>query len=383
MLTTWSDAPRELRRALSDAQARPARGLTRLAERRNHDLPLRGSMTARSGDSIRDLGPEDRFFAQQVAGQVERAVSGGVAALRGFAQPPGRKVMLLVAGGWPFSPAAYAANVRTVILDSSVPEGPELMRPLVDTANLLGYTIYPIDAPGLGGGSGTDEGGPGAGSFDREITTEDTLHHLATATGGEALINARRRAPLEHVEADTRSYNWLGVSPPRPGDARRHAIEVEVTRPGLRVRSRDSYRDLSRQAERQMAVESALLFGDPATEGLLPVEVGEARPAGRREVEVPLAIAIPVDFLTLLPVGDPERWVVRLELRVGVLDEKQRQATPPALPVELTFRQRPEAGKHVPYNTTLKLRRAEQVLIVVVTDVASGRSLTARVTVDP
>jgi hypothetical protein len=291
--------------------------------------------------------------------------------------------MLLVAGGWPFSPAAYAANVRTVMLDSSVPEGPELMRPLVDTANLLGYTIYPIDAPGLGGGSSADEGGPGAGSFDREITTEDTLHHLATATGGEALINARRRAPLEHVEADTRSYYWLGFSPSRQGDDRRHDIQVEVTRPGLRVRSRDSYRDLSRQAERQMAVESALLFGDPATEGLLPVEVGEARPAGRREVDVPLSIAVPVDFVTLLPVGDPERWVARLELRVGVLDEKQRQATPPAVPVELTFRKRPEAGKHIPYSTTLKLRRAEQVLVVVVTDVASGRSLTARVTVDP
>jgi VWFA-related protein len=382
MLTSWSDSPRELRRALSDAQARPARGLARLAERRNHDLPLRGSMTFRDRDSIRELGSEDRFYAEQVAGQVEKAVSGAVAALRGFAQPPGRKVMLMIAGGWPFSPASYAANVRSVMIDSNVPEGPQLLRPLVDTANLLGYTLYPVDAPGMGGESAADVAG-GTGSFDREHNTEDTLTYLAGATGGEALINARRLAPLEHVEADTRSYYWLGFSPERRGDDRRHDVRVEVTRPGLRARSRDSFRDLSRQAERQMAVESALLFGDPAAEGLLPVQVGAATPAGRRQVEVPLSIAIPVDFVTVLPTSDIERWVVRLELRIGALDERQRQSAIPAVPVELTFRERPEAGKYIPYSTTLKLRRAEQVVVVSVTDAASGQSLTARVTVDP
>ena len=404
MLTTWSDEPHQLRRALSDAQARPSRGLTRLAERRSHDMLLAGALTARSEDSLLDLSPEDRFFAQQLAGKVEQAVDGAVAALRGFAQPPGRKVMLLLAGGWPFSPAAYAADTRTVILDGGVPDGPQLLRPLVDTANLLGYTVYPIDVPGLGSSTSADveigaTGGldnavrgdlpiPAAsssaiGSLDREANTEDTLSYLADATGGQALINARRRAPLEHVEADTRSYYWLGFSPQRQGDDRRHDIAVEVTRPGLRVRSRASYRDLSRQAERQMAVESALLFGDPATEGTLPVRVGQATPAGRRQVEVPLEIAIPVDFVTLLPTADVDTWTVRLELRVGALDEKDRQSEVPAVPIEMTFAERPEAGKYIPYATKLKLRRAEQVLVVSVTDAASGQSLTARVEVAP
>jgi len=220
------------------------------------------------------------------------------------------------------------------------------------------------------------------GSLDRERNTEDALSYLAEATGGRPLLNARRLAPLEHVEADTRSYYWLGFSPERRGDDRRHDIRVEVTRPGLRARSRDSYRDLSRQAEREMAVESALLFGDPAAEGLLPVRVGKATPAGRRLAEVPLEIAVPVDFVTLLPTGQLDRWMVRLELRVGALDERQRQSAVPSVPIEIVLSERPEPGKYIPYTTKLKLRRTEQVLVVSVTDAASGESLTARVTVD-
>ncbi|HEX6201377.1 MAG TPA: VWA domain-containing protein [Thermoanaerobaculia bacterium] len=404
MLTSWSDDPAALRGALRAAELRPTRGLTRLAERRSHDMVLVGELANRGIALLTELGPEDRFFAQQVARQVETAVSGSVAALRGFAQPPGRKVMLLLAGGWPFSPATYAADVRSAVIDPAVPEGAELLRPLVDTANLLGYTIYPVDVPGLGGGGGTDvEIGslgavpvePGAdptvgvsstspiGSLVRESNAEDSLSYLAGATGGRPLINARRLAVLQHVSEDTRSYYWLGFSPERQGDDRRHDIRVEVTRPGLRARSRDSFRDLSREAERQMAVESALLFGEPAAEGLLPVRVGEATPAGRRHVEVPIEIAIPVDFVTLLPTGELDHWTVRLEVRLAALDERQRQSPVPAVPIEITLAGRPDPGKYIPYQTRLKMRRAEQVLVVSVTDAASGQSLTARVPVKP
>lgn len=404
MLTSWSDDPAALRRALRAAEQRPTRGLTRLAERRSHDMVLVGELANRGIALVTELGPEDRFFAQQVARQVETAVSGAVAALRGFAQPPGRKVMLLLAGGWPFSPATYAADARSAVLDGAVREGAELLRPLVDTANLLGYTIYPVDVPGLGGGGGADVeiGSLGAlpvepggeptvgvsssspvGSLAREWNAEETLSYLAAATGGRALLNARRLAPLEHVAADTSSYYWLGFSPARQGDDRRHDIRVELARPGLRARSRDSFRDLSRQAERQMAVESALLFGDPAAEGLLPVRVGEATPAGRRHVEVPIEIAVPVDFVTLLPTGELDRWVVRLELRLAALDERQRQSEIPSVPIEITLAERPDAGKYIPYRTRLKMRRAEQVVVVSVTDAASGQSLTARIPVNP
>lgn len=400
MLTSWTDSPRELRRAFSDAQARPSFGLQRISDLRSHDRSLFGARTARSGDSIGELAAEDRFFANQVAGRVERAVDATVATLRGFAQPPGRRVMLLLSGGWPFSPAAYVAGSRQVIQDSQVPTGEDLLRPLIDTANLTGYTIYTVDVPGLGTASGSDieQGGRLASGLntepearfdtlasgvviDRESNLEDTLRFVAAETGGRALINAAAAEPLATTAQDTRSYYWLGFSPDRQRNDARHDIRVRVTRPGLEVRTRDTFLDMSRDAERTMAVESALLFGDPAAEGALTVEVGTPERAGRRAMNVPLTIAIPTDLMTALQEGDA--WVVKVELRVAALDDSSRQSEVPSVPLEFRFKERPEAGKAVPYRTTLKLRRAEQVLVVSITDVVGGRSLTSRVEVAP
>ena len=400
MLTSWTGSERELRRALGDARARRAYGLSRLAERRSHDASFAGARNMRSFDTIQELSPEDRFYAERVSHQVERSVSAAVAALRGFAKPEGRKVMLLLSGGWPFSPAAYASDARTVALIGYTSGGSRLFRPLVDTANLLGYTLYPVDVPGLGGVGASDveqggrlltglrvdpevrlsQGSP-TGSLDREGTVQDSLYYLAEQTGGRPLINAGRLDALEEAAGDTRSYYWLGFTPDRQRDDRRHEIRVEVTEPGLRVRARDSFLDLSPDAERAMAVESALLFGEPAAEGSLPVEIGEIRPAGRRFVQVPLTVAIPLDAMTVLPVDG--RWVVRAELRVAALDAQDRQSEVAGLPIELSLAEPPEQGSYAPFRTELKLRRAKQAVVVSLTDQVGGRSLSARVEVDP
>ena len=400
MLTSWTDSERELRRALSDAQARPALGLQRLSELRSHDRSFAGYRTQRSFDSIQSLPVEDRLYANQVAGQVERAVSAAVATLRGFAQPPGRRVMLLLSGGWPFSPAAYAVGNRAILETSQVPAGDDLLEPLIDTANLTGYTIYTVDVPGLGSVSGADveQGGRvatglriepeerfdqtgGISVIDRESNVEDTLRFVAEETGGEALVNSRGTEALRQAAQDTRSYYWLGFTPQRRRDDERHEIRVEVTRPGLRVRTRDSFLDMSLAAERTMSVESALLFGDPAAEGTLTVRLGEPVRAGRRTVKVPLTVLVPTEAVTALAEGDG--WVAKLELRVAALDEDSRQSEVPSLPLELRFPSRPEPGKVIPYTTQVELRRIEQVLVVSVTDVVGGRSLTARVEFTP
>ncbi len=390
MLSSWTDSPRVLRRALSDAQARRSFGLNRLGELRMHETSPRVGPASRGVGGFADLDPEDRHFALQVANQVERGVAAAAATLRGFAAPPGRKVMLLLAGGWPFSPAAYAVGTTTVLPPVDVPDGPEILRPLVDTANLLGYTVYPVDVPGLGTAAGTDatragtpSDSPGDGARARERNLEDTLAYVAGRTGGRALVNAQRLAPLERVAADTRSFYWLGFTPARRRDDRRHEIRVEVTRPGLEVRARSDYRDLSRGAERQMALESALLFGDAATEGSLAVQVGEVQRGRGRTIRVPVQIAIPGDLVTAVPLGGDGGWAVRLELRIAALDEQRRRSDVPVVPLGLRLEREPRAGSAIVYPTTLELRRARQVVVVSVTDVASGRSATARVTIAP
>ena len=60
-----------------------------------------------------------------------------------------------------------------------------------------------------------------------------------------------------------------------------------------------------------------LLFGDSPA-GELPVEVGAFERAGRREVEVPVRVILPVGQMTALPTA--QGHVVRLELRFAVAD---------------------------------------------------------------
>ena len=409
MISSWTDSERELRRALGDAKARRTFGLQRLSESATH-----------AG-----------FYRDLLRRQVGRSLDAAVAALRGFAAPEGRKVMLLLSGGWPFSlvPPAELVDrpeldqtapdddlrrrdddlselMRSTDLDDALTGGARQFRKLADTANLLGYTLYPVDVPGMAAIPGMTPASAdreswslrasevrspaerrsrdavfAAGSPDREIADEDSLVFLAQETGGRALRNAQSLDALREAAGDTRSYYWLGFAPDRQRDDRRHAIRVEVTEPGLRVRTRQSFLDLSPQAERTMAVESALLFGEPASEGALPVEVGEIRPDGRRFIQVPLTVAIPLDAVTALP-ADGE-WRVQVELRVAALDEKDRQSEVAAVPLELALSEAPQPGKYLPYQTTLKMRRAKQVLVVTLTDVVGGKSLSARVEVDP
>src|SRR6201999_2766810 len=86
--------------------------------------------------------------------QLGRTATAAAAALRGFEAPPGRKVMMMLSGAWSLSVA------------------PRLYGPLVEAANRLGYTVYPVDA---------------SMSSAEEVTR---LDKLARSTGGRVMVSA-------------------------------------------------------------------------------------------------------------------------------------------------------------------------------------------------
>jgi VWFA-related protein len=131
----------------------------------------------------------------------EQAADAAAEALRELPLPEGRRTMLVLSGGW-----------SAGTLD------------LAREANRLGYTLYPVDVPGLE----IVRGG--------EQASHDTLVALAQATGGEPALDSARLAALEQAEADTRSWYQLGFS----SDDRNHRIELEARLPGLSVRARHS-----------------------------------------------------------------------------------------------------------------------------------------------
>jgi VWFA-related protein len=389
MLTSWSNSERQLGSAIEKAIGERSYGIARLAELRTFESSQR-----LTGEPAFDGGPRRAFaqrvgveelqFAQTVASQTERAVTAAASTLRGFASPPGRKVMLLLSGGWPFSALEYVIdNPNRPILEREVPRGEEILQPLVDTANRLGYTIYPVDVPGVES-AGTDASlaGPARTGFNlREQEHEASLLYTAEQTGGRALLNGLNSQVLQAAESDTRSYYWLGFTPSWQGNDKRHKVSLAVLTKGLKIRTRTGFLDLSRKAENSLVVESAMLFGNSPDVVPMAIKLGAPVASGRREMEVPVSLAIPVDAITFVPLNG--KHTAELELRVAAVDSGGNRAPVPVIPVTLTGEQAPKAGAYVQYDTRLKLKKLPHHLTIAIFDPLSGKIATAQADVAP
>ncbi len=391
MLTSWTQSSPVIQRAIQKATERPALGLQRLSERRSMaaDQRLRRDLGVSRGALDSRLDITERYFAERIEQQVASAVAGVAAALRGFANPPGRKVLLLLSGGWPYDPADYAANeLGRLVTEPGLQRGDRLLAPMVDTANQLGYTVYAVDVPGvdsesLGSADSAEVPALDAASaaFQRESNVQWTLQYVAQETGGRALLNARRLQALERAAADTRSYYWIGFVPDWQGNDARHRVDVQVLRQGLEVRSRAGYVDMSRQTEVGMAVESVLLFGDGPGVRPLAVRVGRPERLSGSTMRVPIELGIPLDHLTFVPVAGG--LATELELRVAALDERGQRSEVPLIPVRLQVAEPPPPGRFARYETALELRRLRNQVVVAVYDPVRGTIYSATVDIRP
>ncbi len=451
-LTTWTDSTDRMAKALDRARSRDTHGLQRLSEQkmleddreteaileavadqafsndrlrpeevaspagaapaglespeaaglRNADAALGEADADRSQDVLgSSLSGLERRYARRMEDQLHRSVLAAVATMRSFANQPGRKVMLLLAGGWPRSPALFtvaAASESTVNAavagDGFLMSEDELYGPLVSAANLIGYALYPVDLPGAGAdfagdaslGLGPDVGpgslGVAAGALDREDMLQDTLQLLAHATGGVPMINAQRDTALARAVEDTRSYYWLGFEPSRREDDAFHDVEVSlVGRPDLRVRTREGYVDMSREREVAMTVEAALLFGGHPAGKPLDVRFSEPVRGRRGRMLVPVEVAIPLDEIELLPVAG--QWRSELEVRVTARDMNGNRADMSIEKIQIVGPTKPQPGQFFYYQTELRLRRREHTYVIAVYDPLTGTVLTSTGGVSP
>ena len=393
MLSTWSQSVPALERVLKKAMDRPAYGLARQAEQRLFDSTRDLGRIAFNGLPANgvtgDLAIDERVRAEEVANQVERAVLAASSALRSFANPPGRKVMMLLCGGWPHNPGLWVTrDPSRNFYTQSLVRGDKLYGLLSETANRLSYTIYPVDLPGLDTSpvgtaelSGSNSGIDGFTSTEREREEEATLYALARETGGRALIDGAGADVFQRVYEDTRSYYWIGFTPTWKGDDASHRVRIKTRDKGRKVRARKSFSDLSRETEVTMMVESALLFGDPPGASPLGAFIGKGERAGHGKVTVPLKIVIPTDALTFLPVEGG--FMADTELRVAVLDEHGNTSEIPVIPLGLKTQEMPEAGQFTVYHTQLKIRKQKHDMVVSLYDKPSGKILSTKIEVEP
>lgn len=385
-LSGWTSSVAELGKALDQAAARPARGLDRASELRSllssEDLSelatpdrdptnLIGSRIANTGLSL-----QKRAFGEILIRQVTTVVSSVISAMRGAGAPSGRKVMLLLSGGWPFSVQSFLEAGDTSGLPShELQDGEKIYQPLTSTANLLGFTIYPVDVPGIATGSAdTTASAPGAGGSLREQEDEGSLSFIAQQTGGRALLNSTRGEALTTAAVDVRSYYWLGFTPSWQRNDRQHKVEVAVLRPGLKVRSRNSFLDLSRKAEVSMRVESALLFGALPDSVAMPIRLGTPVKS-KAGLEIPITLGLPVAAFTVVELDGKFRS--HLELRIVAADENGNRSEVPVIPVDLSSTKAPKPGGFVKYETRLTLKGNARHLVVATFDPLSGKIATA------
>jgi hypothetical protein len=356
-------------------------------------------------------------YGRTLARQVGNASLAVMSAMRGAGDPPGRKVLLLLAGGWPFSVEGFVRAGQPAGLASSLPDSQVSLHALTATANLLGYTIYPLDVPGLtsvmgdirdnpmeGRGSSTPitivnpqrSQTPSALSLDpgpspypvalarahgsaRESEVQATLLFLAQETGGRPLLNGNRKLGLATAGEDARSYYWLGFTPAWQRNGRAHKIEVEVLRKGVGTRARRSFIDLSPVESAMMTVESALLYGQLPDAEPLAIRLGQPVKKDSRITEIPVSLDIPVSAVTLLPVDG--RYAGQVELRLAAMDEKGNQSHVPTVTLRLVSPRQPSANGKLRYETRVSLRGRTSHLVAAVYDPLTGKMAAGRVDV--
>ncbi len=363
LITDWTGAREDIETALQEAR-----------KRKPHGLLYRFGMGADRGDKTR------------------RSVMAAAGAMRSFANAPGRKVMLLLIEGWATVSdswnfgSAYAAASAGATLD-------RLYGPLVNAANLVGYSLYPIDLPGLRGrdipisgfGGPPFAGSIGAYAMWREVPERgfhDVLRFLADETGGLPMINSFSNKALGETVKDTRSFYWLGFEPPRSEDDRLHDIRVRLPgHEGVRVRARENYLDMSRATEVSMLVEGALLLGGSPGTDSLEVSFGTPRKAGFRKLFVPMKVTVPLDDVELLPVNG--QWRNELEFRMRLMDRFGEMATPPVAKLHVVIPDEPMPGDLFVFETDLRIRKRKHRYVAAVYDPLTGELLSARGDVGP
>lgn len=241
--------------------------LVRLADWTSDSRRISAALAAERARETDGLTPRVhlRMGFPDYGDRMSRAIDAAAAAMRGLPAPPGRKVMMLLTGDWPLVeiPTYGSLNARSRTWTDTA--GEEMFRPLIDTANLLGYTLYPVDLPGFASGAGPGveamAPGPGTGLITSgwEMLTDYALNFLAQETGGKAAINSARLEALDRMAKDTGAYYWLGFTPDWQANDEHHRIELKPRQRGLRVRTRNGFTDLSCQTQVVLSEEGTLV----------------------------------------------------------------------------------------------------------------------------
>ena len=224
--------------------------------------------------------------------------------------------------------------------------------------------------------------------MDQQTGAPDTrlwqnLRYVARDTGGMAFMAGSNISALDLVAGDTSNYYWLGFVPEYRRDDRVHDIEVQVRHPGVQVRARRGYLDLSRATEADMEAQRHLLFPQQTEEGVarLRVTTGTVRSLRGRRMNVPVDVEIPIGTFTAVPWNG--RYAQRLEVRFATIDRDGWRAEQPAIPLDLRHDAAPSPDSVHRFRADVEMRHLPHTVVVTVHDPVSRQTASARIEVKP
>ena len=336
------------------------------------------AMKRKSGELLREsrlevnANPDAR--AKILADQVDRTARATAIAMRSFHNPPGRKLLLLASQGWSSTSVSVPLNVPDAWSGGRTRR--RALDIVTDTANQVGYTIYPLilaQSPLLF--SAEDAAPPSSQDLYnsaqgyRDLT--DPFHQIAHSTGGRVIPKAfTQTEPFKTVAVDSSSFYVLGFQRGND-DGKRHKIRVRLKRPDLKVRHRRDFRMQRASESADMMLEASLLLGSSGPG--LDISFGEASRYRFRKIQVPTAVKIPMEWVTMIPLGN-DRYTCKMELRISAEDARGSRAEISVVPIVLQGGPPPD-DSYATCEVDLLLRRGKQRLVFSLRDINSGETL--------
>ena len=270
---------------------------------------------------------------------------------------PGRKNLIWVSSGFPFSITQYGGGTSDITFMSAE------TRRATRALNTSDVAVYPVDARGLVGAFASHPSAPMQefSTISTVMGPIDGLRHVADWTGGRAFYNTNDLGTAIHrAVGDSEQTYILGYYPSNQAwDEKFRKIKVKVQRRGVEVRHRSGYYALPPEPPdtntRQKAIVDAL--DSPLEATSLPITVTVTPAAGGRltltiqlEPSVPTLVkengawvgAVDVAIAQTLPSGQHTKEA-DVTLPFSLTDEERDRLLKDGLRVTRTIDLRPEA----------------------------------------
>ena len=309
---------------------------------------------------------------------------------------PGRRSLLLVGDGVAVLPGEslysiyqnqnvgqdggmrYQFEARRFSIDREIDE-------VTNLANARRVTIYALNGGGVVGNPLSMSSASVSSTqlvttdvdFVRDANYSASMQDFADSTGGRIIYRPTEET-LADLKQDFDAAYSLGFNPDHEPDDKPRNIKVRVTRDGLKLRFRDNYTLKTDEGSAALRTRMAMIAGQSENPLGISVEFEPvAERAGRRRV-IQTAVRIPIDSLTMLPVGG-DVYQGQLEFSFYLEDEKgastpiQKSELPLELPGEAVSGTPPG---HITYDVGFKVRPGNHRLALNVTDALSSTAST-------